>query len=159
MNVPGLALRVGALAVSSLGFATCGGTSDPTEVASECAIETLPFGGSADAPVVTDVGLEVQGGGIVPVATASDPQGFDNVEGVLQSVGVYPDSLCEGVPSTVTDDLAGLGIEETFGVALTSSAAGYDAIAAATATWPVHVRFSDLDGNVTEGDILARLIR
>jgi hypothetical protein len=137
----------------------CGGSADPTVSESQCALVALPFSGSVDAPTVTDVGLEVQPGGIVPVATASDPQGFDDVRDVSQFIGVYPDARCEGMPVTVSDDLAGSGIEETFGTAISASEDAYDAIATATASWPVHVRFSDRDGNVTEGDVLARLVR
>ncbi len=141
----------------------CGGISDPLSDEGEgaCVIEALPFAGSADAPEITDVGLELQDGvGVVPVATATDPQGFANVDNVLQSVGVYPDAQCEGVPFTLLDNLVGLGVEETFGTAIDASeTAIYSAISAAPATWPVRVDFSDVDGNHTMGDVLARLIR
>ena len=140
--------------------AVCGGADGPEVVESMCELRSLPFSGSADAPQLTDVGLEIQPSGIVPVATATDPQGFANVDGVVQIVGVYPDDRCVGPPVEVQDDLAGLGLEETFGTAVPSSdTAVYGAIQAATVGWPVHVRFSDADGNVTEGDVTARLIR
>jgi hypothetical protein len=137
------------------------GCDETTEVVdrSLCQLEVLPFSGSAEAPVLTDVGLEVQVDGIVPVATATDPQGFPNVDGVLQTLGVYPDTRCEGLPVEVQDDLAGVGIEETFGTAVPATEADFYGAIAAAATWPVRVRFSDVDGNVTEGDVSARLIR
>ena len=78
----------------------------------------------------------------------------------MQSVGVYPDAQCEGVPFSLLDDLVGLGVEETFGTAIDASeTAIYSTISAAPATWPVRVDFSDVDGNHTTGDVLARLIR
>ena len=137
-------------------------TDDSTMVEdpAACEIESLPFAGSPDAPTIVDVGLEVQISGIVPVATVTDPQGDDNIRDVLQSFGVYPDVRCEGVPITLQDDFVGVGIEETFGTAVPASdAALYQAISSATAVWPVRVDFSDLDGNHTVGDLLARLIR
>lgn len=148
-----------AMTVLHLGLGACGDTGGPEVLETLCEPQALPFAGAADAPSVTDVGLEIQASGIVPVATASDPQGFANVDGVLQTVGVYPDALCEGAPIELQDDLAGVGIEETFGTAVPSTQTDlYTAISAAT-TWPVRVRFSDIDGNVTEGDVTARLIR
>lgn len=140
-------------------LAACDDTGGPEVIQSLCELQTLPFAGSAAAPSLTDVGLEIQPSGIVPVATASDPQGFANVDGVLQTIGVYPDARCEGPPVEVQDDLAGVGIEETFGTAVPSTEADLYAAIAAADSWPVRVRFADLDGNITEGDISARLIR
>jgi len=149
------------IAVALLVASAACSSDDPTTVEEDaCEIESLPFAGSADAPMIIDVGLEIQGSGIVPVATATDPQGDENVRDVLQSFGVYPDVRCEGVPITLRDDLVGVGIEETFGTAVPASDTDlYLAISQATAVWPVWVDFSDADGNRTTGDLLARLIR
>lgn len=137
------------------------GCDATTEVVdrSLCQFEELPFSGSTEAPVITDVGLEIQPDGIVPVATATDPQGFANVDGVLQSIGVYPDTRCDGPTVEVQDDLAGVGLEETFGTAVPVTEADFYGAVSASSAWPVRVRFADLDGNVTSGDISARLIR
>ena len=136
------------------------GDSAPVVSASECEIQGLPLSGAPGAPVVSDVGLEVQSSGIVPVATATDPQGDDDLRNVTQSLGVYPDNRCEGAPITVQDDLAGGGLEETFGTAIPATdSVVYRAITASTAGWPVRVEFTDASGNRTSGDVLARIIR
>lgn len=93
----------------------------------------LPLSGAAGGPVVVDVGLEVQSGGIVAVATASDPQGSGNLIDVLQTIGVFSSANCSGAPITIQDDLVGSNIEETFGTVVNASTSRplYDAIAAA----------------------------
>jgi hypothetical protein len=131
--------------------------SDPIDPVDRCETISLPVTGPAAGPVVVDVGLEVQPGvGIIVVATATDPEGTANLTGVLQSVGVFPDRLCEGTPLVIQDDLAGSGLEETFGTAVdaTANAALFNAIAAQS-SWPVSLDFQDLDGNRTTGRVLA----
>lgn len=127
-----------------------------------CDISSLPLSGDTDAPVITDVGLEVQegSGGIVAVATATDPQGFDNVRDILQTIGVFPDERCEGAPLVIRDDLAGLDQEETFGTVVdpADNPELYQAIAASN-RWPVELSFEDFDGNRTTGRVFARIIR
>ena len=147
------------LGLSVLMLAAC--SSDPIRPDDECNRVALPLSGSGDGPVVTDVALEVQEGeGIVVVATATDPQGTENLRDVVQSIGVFPDAGCEGAPIVVSDDLSGSGIEETFGTAVDASGnpALFAAIAAAT-HWPVEVQFADADGNRTVGRVSARVIR
>jgi hypothetical protein len=136
-----------------LALGSCG--EDPTEP-NPCATAPLPLHGTTAGPVVVDVGLEVQSSGIVVVATATDPQGTANLDTPLQSVGVFPDLRCEGVPIVILDDLVGSGIEETFGTVVESAVnpALYNAIAGA-ASWPVTVDFQDLDGNHTIGRVPA----
>ncbi len=135
------------------------GDGDPAAPANTCDLETLPLSGNANAPVVLDVGLEVQSSGIVVVATASDPQGFENLRDVVQSIGVFPDARCAGTPGVVQDDLAATNVEETFGTAID---AGDDpdihATIAAAISWPVEVDFRDADGNRTTGRVNARVI-
>ena len=140
--------------LSFLALANC--DNGPVEPANLCATVPLPLHGAAAGPVVVDVGLEVQPGIIVVVATATDPQGTTNLGGLLQSVGVFANARCEGSPLTIQDDLAGSGVEETFGTAVDSLVNGtlYNAIAGAT-TWPVTVDFQDMDGNHTIGRVLA----
>jgi hypothetical protein len=144
------------------GFAVLGSEcgKNGTSPFSPCVTEDLPLSGDTDGPVVTDVGLEVQAGGIVVVATATDPQGDDNLRDVFQSVGVFPDESCEGSPIVIMDDLAYSGVEETFGTAVDASTDPdlYDAIAAAS-DWPVEVTFKDVDGHTTSGRVRARIIR
>ena len=143
-----------------LAAAACGDDGVEPE-ANQCDLRALPFADAPNGPLILDVGLEVQvGEGIIVVATASDPQGSDNLDDVLQSVGVYPDDGCRGTPLTVVDDLGGSGIEEAFGTAVSvdTDPALVAAITAAV-SWPVHVDFVDLDGHTTRGDVSARIIR
>ena len=147
------------LIASSLALTACGST---TGVEGDlCMIEPLPLSADPNAPTITDVGLEIQPGeGVIVVATATDPDGTDNLRDVLQSVGVFPDAQCEGVPIVLRDDLVGSGVEETFGTAVsaTNDPALYEAIAAAV-RWPVEVDFSDADANRTTGRVFARIMR
>ena len=138
----------------------CGDDDDPTGPHNSCSAAALPLSGSSNAPIVVDVGLEVQPSGIVVVATATDPQGSANIDIELQTVGVFPNASCDGTPITIQDDLVGSGVEETFGTVVEASVnpALYNAIAAAT-QWPVSVDFQDIDGNHTTGLVLAEVRR
>ncbi|HEX6134421.1 MAG TPA: hypothetical protein VFZ24_10670 [Longimicrobiales bacterium] len=136
----------------------CG--EDPVIIVDRCEAVALPLSGSADAPVVTDVGLEVQTGIIVALATATDPQGSANLSNVIQRLGVFPDPpSCRESPLILQDDLAGSGVEESFGTVVDAAAnpALFNAIAAAQ-EWPVDVDFADADGNRTTGRVRARVI-
>ncbi len=146
------------LALSLLLLAGC--TDSPAEPVDPCGTSAFPLRGAASGPTIVDVGLEVQTGGIVLVATATDPQGTSNLIGVLQSASVFPDTRCVGVPLQMQDDLAGSGLEETFGTVVdaTTNRPLYLAIAAAT-RWPVAVDFRDKDGNRTTGRVMARIER
>ncbi|HEX6307703.1 MAG TPA: hypothetical protein VFZ69_05905 [Longimicrobiales bacterium] len=135
-------------------------SDDPVVVDDFCETQALPLAGVAAGPVVTDVALEVQSHGIVVLATATDPQGSTNLNYVVQQIGVFPDApFCNEPPLVVQDDLAGSGIEESFGtvVVATADPALFSAIATAQ-SWPVEVDFSDLDGNRTTGRVRARII-
>ena len=136
----------------------CG--ESPIDPTSQCETVALPLTGATNAPTITDVGLEIQIGEIAVVATASDPQGSENVRDVLQTIGVFPDDRCEGDPIVLQDDLAYSGIEETFGAVVTSAdnSGLYNTINGA-ASWPVEVDFVDIDGNRTTGRVRARIIR
>lgn len=132
---------------------------DATDPGNECAAAGLPLSGAEAAPTIVEVGLEVQTGYIVVLATATDPQGSENLFGVLQSVGVFPDLTCAGAPIVLQDDLVGSGVQETFGTAVDAQVnpALYDAISSAT-FWPVEVDFRDQDGNRTSGRVLASVV-
>jgi hypothetical protein len=135
----------------------CGDETTPP-VEDLCQVVALPLTGPAAGPTITDVAIEAQtGDGIVVLATATDPQGGDNLRDVLQTIGVFPDERCEGDPILVQDDLVDSGVEESFGIAASASSALFSEIAAATA-WPVSVDFSDLDGNRVTANVLARII-
>jgi hypothetical protein len=95
--------------------------------------------------------------GIVVLATATDPQGGDNLRDVLQTIGVFPDERCEGDAILLQDDLVDSGVEESFGIAASASSPLFAEIAAST-TWPVSVDFSDLDGNRVTAHVIARII-
>jgi hypothetical protein len=146
------------LALTLVVAAAC--SDDPPAPGTLCDTVTLPLSATADGPVIVDVGLEVQTTGIVALATATDPQGSENLNSVLQIIGVFPSADCAGTPITIQDDLVGSGIEETFGTVVDASGspALYDAIAAAS-RWPVSVDFQDRDGNHTTGRVLAEIRR
>jgi hypothetical protein len=56
----------------------------------------------------------------------------------------------------IEDDLAGSGLEESFGTVVTADEEpGLYAAIAAAASWPVAVDFQDRGGNHTTGRILA----
>ncbi len=130
-----------------------------TDVVDQCEVVELPASGAANAPVVTDVALEVQNGdGIIALATATDPQGDDNLRDVPQTLGVFPDKLCEGAPIVLLDDLVGSGIEESFGIVVPITHPLYAAIGAEE-SWPVAIDFKDADGNLTSIRVQARIIK
>lgn len=108
-------------------------------------VEALPLEGQANGPTVTDVVLEDQGGTrIVLHVTATDPQGTVDLIDVNQTVRVFRNTRCEGDPILLQDDLAGSGIEETFGTVtdVTMDPALHAEIAGSP-TWPVEVSFRD----------------
>ena len=146
------------LALVSLPLLSCG--DSPIDSSSQCETVALPLAGATGAPTVTDVGLEIQTAEVVLVATATDPQGGENVRDVLQTIGVFPDDRCLGDPIVLQDDLVDSGVEETFGTVVTSAdnPGLYNTINGAT-SWPVEVDFVDLDGNRTTGRVRARIIR
>jgi hypothetical protein len=123
-----------------------------------CHAVALPLTGPPAGPTISDVAIEAQtGDGIVVLATATDPQGGDNLRDVLQTIGVFPDERCEGDPILLQDDLVDSGVEESFGIAASASSPLLAEIAAST-TWPVSVDFSDLDGNRVTANVIARII-
>ena len=138
---------------------SCTGGSGSTAVLDPCQVAALPVQGEPNAPTVTDVALELQPTvGVVLLATAIDPQGTDNLVGVLQTIGVFPDNDCEGSLIVVHDDLAGSGVEESFGTVIpASNQALFDGIAGAT-DWPVEIEFRDLDGHETSARVRARIV-
>jgi len=141
-----------------LSSVSCGDNPAPT-AEDICHTVALPLSGDPAGPTVTDVALEVQPtDGIVVLATATDPEGTDNMLQVLQSIGLFPDGVCQGAPIVVQDDLACSGCEESFGTAVPpTNQTLYNEIAAAQ-TWPVTLDFSDIDGHRTQGRVLARVI-
>jgi hypothetical protein len=150
----------GGLSVLCLSLLSCSGNSTSPAGDDSCHTLDLPLSGEQNAPVITDVALEVQpGSGIVVLVTAADPQGSENLQDVLQIVRVFQDQGCDGSPIVLQDDLAYSGVEESFGTAVPSSnQALYDAIAAAD-SWPVALEFSDANGNTTSGRVMARIIQ
>jgi hypothetical protein len=139
-----------------LGIACSDDTTPPAD--DLCHTVALPLTGPPAGPTITDVAIEAQtGDGVVVLATATDPQGGDNLRDVLQIVGVFPDERCEGDPILLQDDLGDSGVEESFGIAASASSPLFTEIAAST-TWPVSVDFSDLDGNRVTANVNARII-
>lgn len=147
------------MVVGTLALVSC--SDGVTVVDDGCMAGPLPLSGADNAPTVTDVGLEIQPDeGVIVFATATDPQGSENLADVVQTVGVFPDIGCNGTPVEIQDELVGSGVEETFGTAVSAvdDAALVQAISAAS-SWPVEVEFSDVDGNVTAGPVMARVVR
>lgn len=145
------------LALSLMALSGC--TESSTAPVDRCDLSPLPLRSGAAAPVVTEVTLEVQTSGIVLAATADDPQGTSDLLGVRQTAGIFPDMRCEGMPLLLGDDLAGSGLEETFGTVADAVAhrSLYTAISTAE-RWPVVVDFRDKSGNRTTGRVMARVI-
>ncbi len=138
--------------------AACGDDS-PTHRTDPCNAVELPLSAAPDGPVITDAGLEVGPSVIAAVATATDPQGIDDFLNVLQTFRVFTAADCGGTAIVLQDDLAGSGVEETFGTVADMSVDPqlYQAIAGAD-RWPVELEFMDADGHVTSGRVLARVI-
>jgi len=152
-------VRTGVVALIVGGLLSC--SEDSTPSAAECVLDPLPLEGQVNAPTVTDVGLEDQGGEFIVLhVTASDPQGSADLIDVNQTVGVFRNTRCEGTPILLQDELAGSGIEESFGtvVDVTTDPELYSAIARAE-TWPVELNFRDIGGNAVSGRVAARVFR
>jgi hypothetical protein len=109
--------------------------------------------------MITDVGLEVQNEGIVVLATATDPQGSENLRDIPQIIRVFQDARCEGSPIVLQDDLVASGVEESFGTAVPASNGPLFSAISAAASWPVELDFADADGNSTSAQVLARVLR
>jgi hypothetical protein len=141
-----------------LSLAACSDNAGTTG-GDECQVVELPLSGDSNGPLITDVAIELQegAGGVVVLATATDPQGTANLRDVPQIIRVFQDTRCERSPIVMQDDLAGSGQEESFGTAAPRESELYNAIAA-TDSWPVEVDFRDTDGNATQGRVLARVI-
>jgi hypothetical protein len=140
----------------------CGDGSEPPGIGGDGSCETvdLPVRGDRDAPLITDVALEVQmDEGIVVLVTASDPQGSENLQDVPQIVRVFQDAGCVGSPIVLQDDLAYSGVEESFGVAVPASDGALFSAISAAESWPVELDFRDSDDNSTSAQVLARVLR
>ncbi|TPW16640.1 MAG: hypothetical protein FD129_689 [bacterium] len=151
--IPGILLAV-TLAVSA-----CSDDDGDDPSANACNTENLPLTDDADGPVLTEVTLECQGANINVLATITDPQGDDDLLQVIQRIIVHGRSDCEGdLAYEVVDDVAGSGLEESFGIALdrATNAALFDQICSVT-EWPVQVQLYDASGNVTTGRVMARV--
>ncbi len=153
------ARRVWLLIVGAGGLLGCGG--DPAGPADACMLSDLPLQSESSGPTVTDVALEDQGGQrIVVQVTATDPQGSPDLVDVVQTVGVFRNEECAGAPIELQDDLAGSGIEESFGTAVDASTDPtlYGKISGSR-TWPVELHFLDAGGHAVTGRVAARVFR
>jgi hypothetical protein len=148
-------------AVLCLSGIACSDDSGPTDIGDgACQTVDLPVRGDRNAPLITEVALEVQTGeGIIVLVTASDPQGSENLQDVPQIVRVFQDARCVGSPIVLQDDLAYSGVEESFGTAVPRSNGTLFAAIAASERWPVELDFRDNDGNSTSAQVLARVLR
>ncbi len=123
-----------------------------------CQVVELPVSGEPNGPVITDVAIELQpGDGIVVLATATDPQGTVDLRNIPQTIRLFQDLRCERSPIVLQDDLAGSGVEESFGIAAPRSDPLFNLIAAEV-LWPVEVEFRDADDNQTSARVMARVI-
>jgi hypothetical protein len=139
-----------------LSVVSCGDNPAPT-AEDICQTVALPLSGDPAGPTVTDAALEVQQSGVVVLATATDPEGTDNLRDVVQTIGVFSDAVCLDSTIVVQDDLACSACEESFGTLVSATHPLYQEISAAQ-TWPVALDFSDIDGHRTQGRVLARVI-
>jgi hypothetical protein len=136
------------------------GNGNPTDCyEGGCVTNDLPFSQSPDGPTLTEIKLECQSTSIVVLATVTDPQGTPNLLGIIQTIGMFPDKDCAETALELEDDLAGSGLEESFGdvVLVSENQVLYDKICACE-SWPVEVTFKDGDGNVTAGRVVATVI-
>jgi hypothetical protein len=137
---------------------SCGDNAAPAGT-DTCHVTDLPLTGEPNAPVVTDVALEPQSDGVVVLATATDPQGSENLRDVMQIIRVFQDARCETSPIVLQDDFAYSGVQESFGTAVpATNHALFSAISAAD-QWPVAVEFRDIDDNTTSARVFAHVIR
>jgi hypothetical protein len=139
---------------------SCSGDNAGPAGTDSCHAVELPVTGASNGPVLTDVALEPQSGeGVVVLATATDPQGSENLRDVMQIIRVFQDSRCEASPIVLQDDFAYSGVEESFGIAVpASNQALFSAIASAD-QWPVAIEFRDIDDHSTSARVFARVIR
>src|SRR3954470_13209426 len=123
LTIPTLALLLAGV--------SCSG--DPAPTANDiCQTVDLPLHGDPDGPTVVDAVLEPQtGDGLVVLATVTDPGGVDNMRDVLQTIGVFPDAVCQGTPIMVQDHLGCTDCEESFGPAVASNTPLFNEVAAA----------------------------
>lgn len=141
-----------------MALVACGDSGGEPDSQDSCGAVDFPLTGEAEAPVVTDVALEVQPGeGIIVLATASDPQGSENIQQVPQIIRVFQDAQCDASPIVLQDDLAYSGVQESFGTAVPSDMPLFTTISQAD-SWPVAVDFRDIDENTTSGRLLARVL-
>jgi hypothetical protein len=153
-------MRRGHFGLLCLLLLSCDGDNSGPAGDDSCHALELPLSGEQNAPVITDVALEVETGrGIVVLVTAADPQGSEDLRDVLQIVRVFQDNRCDGSPIVVQDDLANSGIQESFGVAVPASNQPLFNTIAAAESWPVALEFSDANGNTTSGQVMARIIQ
>lgn len=108
---------------------------------------------------MTDVRLRVQSEGIELLATVTDPQGSDDIRGILQTVGVFESSYCNAISFDLLAKFRDSGREKSFGIVVDAAVNPvlYAEIAAASA-WPAHVDIVDEDGNRTSGRVAARVV-
>jgi hypothetical protein len=133
-------------------------SDNPAPTANDiCGTVDLPLTGDPAGPTITDVALEIQQSGVAVLATATDPQGTDNLLDVVQTIGVFTDAVCLNSTIMVQDDLACSACEESFGTLVSDTHPLYQEISAAQ-TWPVTLDFFDFDGHRTQGRVLARVI-
>ena len=132
---------------------------DNDDVGDSCSTESLPLIDGAAGPVLTEVILECQGDNLNVLATLTDPEGDADLLGVIQTITLFGREDCEGDPNfEVMDDVAGSGLEESFGIVLTRGANTelFDQICGLT-EWPVEVNLHDASGHQTFGRVMARV--
>jgi len=121
-------------------------------------VQPLPLGAGGDAPTVVDVRLDCDSSDLVLNLTVEDPQGIADIYPVDQIARVYTSSDCSGSPIELIEDIAVLGDEESFDVAISQvdDPALY-ATVSASPTWPVYVDIRDTTGNRSTGVVAARV--
>ena len=128
--------------------------------APSCGLD-LPLRATPPAPVLTAIRLECQEGRYLNLmATVTDPQGDADLRDVPQVFQVFDGPDCARARWTVTDDVAGSGLDESFGVVFERDTAPtvFDAICASE-RWPVRAQLRDASGSRTEGLVSAVVSR
>lgn len=118
----------------------------------------LPLSGDAAGPVVASITLQCVGSELSGLrATATDPQGTEDLDDTSPLVRVFLDADASGDPVEVQLRFGdGYFFASDFGLTSASDALMPSAAAiCAGGSWPVQVLFPDETGHVTQGEVMA----
>lgn len=120
-----------------IGVLGCGGSEG---VGESCGAMALPFTGGPNAVSILSAKLECNSTSVSPLVTVRHATPSE-LDGVQQTVGVFPDRDCSGAPVEATDNVIS-DLEESFAEVIQRSINPtlYDEICGSS-EWPLSVRF------------------